>query len=79
MLKDNYERESRDRLSVVLLANRAICWMIKYPSAIQIMIYLLLIIRIHHQRGIIKRSKKIALDVSYIGAISIYEADKCLF
>ena len=42
------------------------------------MIHLLLIICVHHQWGIIKRSKKIALDVSYIGAVFVHAADNVL-
>ena len=52
--------------------------MINYPSAIEIMIHLLLIVCIHHQRGIIKRCKKIALDVPDIRAVFVHAADNVL-
>ena len=52
--------------------------MIKYPSAIKIIIHLLLIVCIHHQWGIIKHGKKIALDVPYIGAVFVHTANNVL-
>lgn len=55
-----------------LVLSRTICSMINHPSTIKIIIHLLLIICIHHQRSIIKRGQEIALDIPYVRGVFVH-------